>query len=485
MASATRSAPRTATSRAAPARRRLSSRTILAGGAALLLLLTLIVIMQALNAYSTTYEQFRSVAEDSTAKVSAAEAALGAVFDIDTHAASFVATAPDNQNHWKALDTIHAAYQRFREQMFTVRSTLQTDEEQQIYDQIDYFAFDQFWQHIGNLLTAQQNGDKPTAISQYIIADNYLQNQIARYLLQLEALNFKTMQDTEQNAGKIITTQMIFVGVLVILLAIGLTALSFWLRGKVRRVITPGLDLAMIFGWVLAVLMLVELARAPGQLSHMVDDAYYSVSASSRVLAIASEANSAQSGSVIDPSHAQFWQSSFDADKNSLELRLCGSPGCTATPFTAGDDQVSPGVLSAAKQITQANSDAINGIQPLIAKVAFTGEASTLETARVALGDYLKIDNQVRDLIKTNDPNKLDDATRLSTGSLAGQSGEAFTRFSDAMNKERTINRNVFDDIWNTQKAALPLHRLLFGLIGFALVAILLVVGVYHRFREL
>ncbi len=485
MASAARSAPRTTTPRAAPARRQLSSRTILVGGAAALFVLTLIVIAQALNAYNTTYEQFRSVAEDSTAKVSAAEAALGAVFDIDTHAASFVATAPDNQNHWKALDTIHAAYQTFREQMFTVRSTLQSDDERKIYDQIDYFAFDQFWQHIGNLLTAQQHGDKATAINEYIISDNYLQNQIARYLLQLEALNFKAMQDTEKNAGVAINGQTLLLGVLVILLAIGLTALSFWLRSKVKRFVTPGLDVAMVLGWVLAILMLIELASAPGQLRHMVDDAYYSVSASSRVLAIASEANSAQRGSVIDPTHAPFWQASFDANKTSLALRLCGQPDCTAMPFTNGADQIAPNTLSVANQITSANSSAINGIQPLVAKVSFAGEATTLEKTRMALQDYLKLDGQIRGLIQANDPNKLDDATRLSTGSLPGQSGEAFTRFTDAMNEERTINRRVFDDIWNTQKSALPLHRILFGLVGFVLLGVLLVVGVYHRFREL
>ena len=458
------------------------TRLILLSGTLALVVLALLAMAQAYNAYGRTYENFRSIAEDSTAKVSAAEQALQFVADIDTYAARFVATASDNPTHWTDLDAIHSSYQNFREQMFTVRAQLDTQQEHDIYDQIDYFAFDQFWQHIGTLLTDQQNGDNADAIKEYIVADNYLQNQIARYLLQLEALNFQTMQTTQQQAGAAITTQVVLLAVLVILLAIGLTALSFWLRNRVRRVFTPGIDVAMVLGWLLAILMLVELAQTPEQLRSMVQDAYYSVSASSRVLAVANQANSSQSGSVIDPTHASFWQESFDSNIASVELRICGQPDCIQNSFTNGGDAVLPGAISRAQQITPPDQQAINGISPLIAKVTFAGEGAALETARTSLQDYLNVDSKVRALLKANN---IDSASRLVTGINVGQSAEAFGRFTTTMQQERQINLDVFNGIWNGEKAALPLHQVLFGLGGYVLVIVLLFIGAYHRFREL
>lgn len=460
---------------------RLQTRFVLLAAGAAALVFTLIVIAQAQNTYQTTFTLFSTIAETSSAKVDASEQALRYIADMDTNAATFVATAPDNPRHWESLDAIHSGYQNFRNQMFAVRANLNSDEETKIYQQIEYFSFDQFWQHIGNLLTAQQNGDRDTALREYIIADNYLQNQIARYLLQLEALNFNAMQATQRSAAAIINGQNVLLAIVVIALAVGLTALSFWLRGKVRRLITPGIDAAMILGWVLAILMIIEIGRTPLSLRSMVEDAYYSVTASARVLAIANQANSAANGSVIDPTNAAYWQSSFDANKNSVELRLCGQPGCLANSFTSSADVANPAVVAAATEITQANQSAI-GVKPLMANITFAGESQAIENARRAFVDYLNIDAKLRGLIKANN---LDDASTLVTGTDPGQSAEAFNRFTQSIELERQINRDVFDNIWNTTRDALVSHKLLFGFAGYVLVMILIVVGVLHRFREL
>ena len=149
----------------------VSSRTVLVGSGILAALLAVLVIGQALRTYSVTLDRFQSIAENSTAKVDAAEAALQNVADMDANAAVFVATAADNPIHWKSQQNIHDRFQTFREQMFIVRSRLDysqdtTDPETAAYNKIEYFSFDQFWQHLGNLLTAQQNADNATAPSQ-------------------------------------------------------------------------------------------------------------------------------------------------------------------------------------------------------------------------------------------------------------------------------------------------------------------------------
>ena len=231
----------------------VSSRTALVGSGVLAALLAVLVIGQALRTYSVTLDRFQSIAENSTAKVDAAEAALQNVADMDANAAVFVATAADNPIHWKSQQNIHDRFQTFREQMFIVRSRLDnpqdtTDPETAAYNKIEYFSFDQFWQHLGNLLTAQQNADNATALDQYVIADNYLQNQIARYLLTLEKLNFEKMQATKSGAAAAINAQVLLLGLLAVALAAILTGLSFWLRGRVRRILTPGVDGALVLG---------------------------------------------------------------------------------------------------------------------------------------------------------------------------------------------------------------------------------------------
>jgi len=474
---------------------KLSTRTRLATSLAIAGLLALITILQAFNTYTGAFERFRSIAEDSTAKVDASEAALRAVARIDSGAAVFVATAPDNNTHWDSQAAIHASFDDFRNQMFIIRARLtnpdvSSDAETIDYTQISYFTFDQFWQHIGNLLTAEQNGDTATATQEYIIADNYFQNQIIRYLLDLESRNFSAMQDTSSGAADAINQQTVLLGIAAFVLIVLLTALSFWLRWRVRRVLTPGLDVAFVLGWVLAIVMILELTATPGRLQAMVQDAYYSVSASARVLAVANQSASAQSGKVIDPGHADFWQTSFANDLNSIALRICGQPNCLNKPFTVSDspDALDPIVLRDAINVSDTNRQAINtqdinrqansGIGSLIANITTPGEAAKLEQARQAIVRYNGINDQVSALVAKG---SLEDASRLSTGD--GQ--KALADFSQAILDEQNIKRNKFNSIWTTEQADLPTHRWLFGVAGYAVLIIALLIGAVQRLREL
>lgn len=504
MTSASVGRPSASRPRSAPTGRRASnipSRSVLLGAGVIILVLAALVIGQALRTYSVTLDRFQRIAENSTAKVDAVEAALQNVADMDSNAAIFVATAADNPNHWTSQQQIHDSFQAFRDQMFIVQARLDnpdqaSDPETAAYRQIQYFSFDQFWQHLGNLLTAQQNADNATAVSQYIIADNYLQNQIARYLLVLEALNYSKMQDTKNGAAAAINVQVLLLGLMALALAALLTALSFWLRGRVRRVFTPGIDIALVLGWLLLILMLAELLQTPRLLNDMVDNAYYNVSATARTLAVAKLANSAQSGSVIDPTQATFWQNSFDADMRSVALRLCGQPGCLAQPFTNGgaNDPINSSALTLAASISPADESSIDNVTPLVANVKYDGAAAALEQARQALNQYITLNGQLRTLIKAG---SMDDAARLATGSTPGLtcdnltgssaklSGDVFRQFTCALTLESTINRAVFDNTWNTEKVNLPRDQVLFGFGGYVLLIVAVALGVYHRSREL
>jgi hypothetical protein len=163
----------------------------------------------------------------------------------------------------------------------------------------DTYTYSRYWRHISNLMAQRSNID--LARKQYLFADDHLRNQIIPSLETLEALNFDSMVETSERAGGIMTFQALVLAVLVIGLAVGLTALSFWLRRKIRRYITPGLDAAMVVTWIVALLMLGNLLSLPEQLRVMVSDSYRSISASARVLVDANLANRAESTAVIFP----------------------------------------------------------------------------------------------------------------------------------------------------------------------------------------
>src|SRR5262249_18290274 len=147
--------------------------------------------------------------------------------------------------------------------------------------------------------------------------------------------------------------------------------------------------------------MFVQLSQLTGQLKVMIENSYYSVSESARVMALADQANRAESAELIDTAGVSRWQQDFDNDTSLIELRICGQPQCLNSAFTTnGIDQIKQPVYEAAVDISGPNSIKIQNVVPLVANVTFAGEASTLEKARRALLDYLKIDGQTRALIR-------------------------------------------------------------------------------------
>jgi len=457
---------------------RITTRLRLIGIGAGLIALTLFTLYAANSSYNTTLELFRGLVEVNATKVNASEAALAAIARVDSQAANFIATAPDDPKHWTSLDGIHSSFQDFREEMFKVKANLASDSEREVYQKAERYAFDDFWQHIGNLLTAQIAGDRAKAIHEYVTADNYLQNQVVVYLLKLESLNYSAMEATKRSATGIIAGRTLIMNVVTFGLAILITAASFWLRGKVKRYLTPGLDLAMVLAWLIAIILFIDLARTPGQFNLMVDDAYRSVTGSARVLAIGNQADINQSGSVIDTSGIDDWNRKFDKNIGDVELRVCGTQGCLQNSFTtsATSDDLRGNIRASAQKPTADN------LLPLVGNVTFDGEAAALERARLALRDYLTINQQVRALLTKN---QVDDASLLSTGDAKGQSSEAFKRFTDEISNVQKINKAVFDDTWTSVQNTLNRNMLWFIVAGYVVVLISIAVGVIHREREL
>jgi hypothetical protein len=343
----------------------------------------------------------------------------------------------------------------------------------------DTYTYSRYWRHISNLMAQRSNVE--LARKQYLFADDHLRNQIIPSLETLEALNFDGMALTGQQAGSIMASQAFLLALLAIGLAGGLTILSFWLRRKVRRYITPGLDGAMVLAWVVALLMLSNLLSLPEQLRVMISDSYKSISASSRVLVDAGLANRTESTAIIFPERAADWYAAFDNSMALVELRMCGQPGCMTTSDIASGttDSVDYNLARSARAISAENSAKIGNIVPLLGNVTFRNETATLERARLAYLDYRQTNEQLRSLIDSGD---IRGALDLNTGDTGTG---VFNAFVKAIDDERLINRAVFDQVWRQQQAAIPTNQGIYGVIGYLIVMALVVVGVYHRYREL
>jgi hypothetical protein len=330
--------------------------------------------------------------------------------------------------------------------------------------------------HMGSMLNAD---DRSHALAAYFAADQILTAQIIPSLSQLEDRNFQQMVTQQENASHIIVGQTLLLALPVISLCATLTALSFWLRRKLRRYLTPGIDLAMVAAWLAAGLMLTTLLSVPEQLRIMVIDAYRSISASSRILVDANLAERAESNAMLDQQNAQRWFAFYDDYMSLIALRICGQLECMeAMPFAASGtaDTADPLVVTNARSISPENSARVGGVIPLMGNITFTGEVQTIERARLAFLNYLSVHARQRTSVQTGD---LNGAAALN---MSDEGLNAFEAFTQAIEDERLINRQVFDAVWQAQRQAItPLS----GLLMLMLVIGGTSLGVYHRFREL
>ena len=467
-------------SRRKPATRRQTRFTLLLYGG-LALLLALVVIAQTSSAYRTAYNLFQGIAVVNSTKVNAAEEALQRLANTSQATADYTALTSDTPLYEQAQNDIFRNFQRYRDQMFILQSNLQSDDEKAAFTVADTYTYSRFWRHVGNLMA--QRSDLTAARQEYLFADSQLRTRIIPALQRLEALNFDAMVAAGQRAGTEINQQVVLLALFGIFLAIGLTALSFWLRGKVRRFLTPGIDAALVLGWILVLIMVFNLVALPAQLTRMTNDAYFSISGVSRVLVQANQANRAESSAIIDSDRKSDWYKQFDDAAQSVELRICGQPDCMQNPFTLSNSkQVSSQAVTAAQRISPDNAAAIDNINPLLARLTYGDEVAALEKARLAFVDFLAVDATLRQKIDSGDTKA---AVELNTGIDAGSSEEAFNRFVSAINDVRVVNQKTFDDIWNTQSETLPRNQMLYGLAGYLILMGLVAVGVIHRYREL
>ncbi len=446
----------------------------------LALSLTILVMGQVLNAYNRDYQLFEEVVLSSSVKVDAAEKAIQYIANVNKYAADYIAAFDDLTKRSDAYVNLQLNFAKFRDQLFTLREGLRDVQDTKEFLAAEQKVYEKYWGSVNTLLVARQNGDMVTSLATYEKIDDLLENLITPTLQKIEKLNFDGMVVDKTQATSIIYSQLAVVGGIGIGLAVLLTFISFWLRFKVKRYLTPGTDIAAILAWGLAIILIMQLLVLPNEFKTMVQDSYYSISDVSRVLAAANQAHRTESAMLNDPANAQKWQDKFDSYVGKLHLIMCGQPVCLQNTFSVASnaDIANPAQTQAALKISDQNAALIDNVKPLMANITFPGEVRALEKARVAYNDYLKYDAQMRSAIQSKD---LAAAFKIN----AGGSAQAFTKFVDAMQEERLVNQQMFDSVWEREKSALSLYPLVLGVGGYSVLILFVIGGLFHRYGEL
>jgi hypothetical protein len=426
------------------------------------------------NAYSTAYTLFQTIAEFYAIKVDAAEGALQDIARTSQATADYTALSSDTPLFEAAVNDIFRNFNAYRGELFTLQSNLQSQAERTAFTVADTYTYSRFWRHVSNLIDGRSDLD--LARREYLSADNHLRNRIIPALEALEAENFSLMATAGEQAGGTLGGQTLLVALSAGGLLVLLAMVSFWLRGKVRRYITPGIDGAMALSALVLVVMLVGLFQLPSQFSRMTQMAYYNISSSSRALVAGNLANRAESSAVIDVARAQTWYEQFDASVNEMERHLCGVQDCLQQSFLTSTGQPNTTLIDQARRGTTLEE------QPLIASVQTPEEIQALETARVAFLDYLGVHDQ---LVGYLDAGQLDEAVTLNTGFEEGESEALYATFTQNIERVQQINRETFNTIWDAQRTTLPAQQVLYGVLAFGAIIVLTGFGVSHRFREL
>jgi hypothetical protein len=442
------------------------------------IVLTLVVMSHIHAVYDANYQYFDSIVNDSSVKVEASLTAIQEIADVNKYAADYIGgLTPDAKQ--KARAELYKAFENFRREMFTIRGGLRQDSEVKNYTTAEANVYQEYWAQISLLIEAQNNQDRAGAIRAFNTADGIFEAKIASLMRTLSDDNYKAMRELASQAATNMGASTLHLSFVLIGLAGAITVLSFWLRLKVRRYLTPGLDAAMVLAWLFAFAIIGQLLALPAQMRTMTEDAYYSITAASRVIADANRANVTESAALNDPAHAADWQQRFDNNIQLIQLRLCGQIDCIKTTFSAArPDSANPQSVEGSRQITPELSSKIGGVKPLMGNITFAGEVAVLEKARIALLDYLKVDSKARTLLATN---QLDAALKLNTS----ESDTAFFRFIESMEQEKEVNKKVFTNVWQSVQSGLVTNQVLYGFVALGLVIVACAAGVYHRYREL
>jgi hypothetical protein len=224
-----------------------------------------------------------------------------------------------------------------------------------------------------------------------------------------------------------------------------LAALQVLLYHRAHRVFNPALLGATALAGGFLIYVVSSFATVGHDLKWAKEDAFDSIGALWRARADAYDANGEESRWLLDAKEHEAHENAF---REKVGRLVTLPPGMTYPQLVAAVRKLRlPGEVARLPQ----------GFEGHLAKelrnITFDGEEEAAKDMLAKFGDYLAIDDKIRQLEAEN---KHREAVQLCTGYRAGESNWAFKQFDDVLEKVLKINDGEFHHAVTEGQGALP-----------------------------
>ena len=259
-----------------------------------------------------------------------------------------------------------------------------------------------------------------------------------------------------------------------LLLLAALVAAQIFLFKRMRRVINPLLAVATLLSVGFLIFTSATFHEESIHLKVAKEDSFDSVYALWHARAIAYDANAAESRWLLDPGYQS--ESAVQFFTGIGQLATFG-PGET---YDSMANLASRAHAISGNWTSQVPSDFHGYIADEMRNITFSGEKEDVVTTVRALGAYVAVDSQMRQLEAVG---RHGDAIALCVGDNPGQSDWAFTQFDNALGSIIDLNQQQFELAVSRGDDELAPITLLTPLVSIAIAALALF-GVLPRLRE-
>ncbi len=317
------------------------------------------------------------------------------------------------------------------------------------------------------LLRDQRNAQ---FLAEHQAADEIVRTKLVPAIDDLVAVNQRELDrayQTEKTAAMLAWQLVLWTGVALLAAIVGLQVLLYL---RMRRVVNPPLLAAAVLTAVGWLWVLVALWQSSSDIKVAKQDAFDSIAVLEAARATAYEANGDESRWLLSkmqggkPDQIQSYASAFQEKARKI----------AAIPRNLGGVNL----LAEVDRVQKSPAGFTGYLAAELNNITFPNEfAAARETLEKFL-DYLKIDQQIRDLEDEQQ------AVKLCLGTKPGQSNWAFAEFDVALSRTNKINRSYFESSLADATGWLAGLDWLFPL-GLALaVSLLTFLGVRPRLNE-
>jgi hypothetical protein len=311
----------------------------------------------------------------------------------------------------------------------------------------------------------QAQGDREGMLRTYRQAVTLLDGKLLPAADTLTQVNYEQLQIQYKQQQQTVQGNLLLVLLFIGLLLGSLAWLQFFLYRRTNRVLNSFLLGSSAVTVVFFLYMINALMSSDSALKTASQDAFNSIYALRQVRAIAYMANASESRYLLDRAAAPQHESDF-------KQRISQIFAPKAYFATDPKSLINMGKIP----LELADGIVINALN----NITFDGEKESLNTMLSKWSNYVKVDQQIRNLANSQ---RLNDAIALCVGNEENQSNALFYEFRDANNKALKINDLEFARAIDRGNATVANFQIL-APVAFALVILLTILGLRPRLKE-